>query len=127
MSIDEIDNSYICCTTRDEESVELNLPALLTVERINSLKLPRLRSKIGEHEILDAEDIEADTEKCGLKGFSTRVVKTFEYQSGKRKCKFISRDMLQSVVDDISKKQGYIVRSYDVPPRTIKHRNRKKS
>ena len=40
----------------------------------------------------------ADIERCGLAGSPTRVVKTFENESGKRKCKFISFAELDEVI-----------------------------
>jgi electron transfer flavoprotein beta subunit len=88
----------VTCTTREEGRVEVQLPALLTVERINDLRLPRLRSRLGEIEVWHAADIGADAARCGLSGSPTRVVKTFENESGKRKCKFITRAELEGVI-----------------------------
>ena len=59
MSIDAISDS-IECTTRDENKETATLPALITVERINNLRLPRLRSKLSEIEVLTAADIGAE-------------------------------------------------------------------
>lgn len=36
---------------------------------------------------------------CGLKGSPTRVIKSFENESGKRKCKFISPIELNEIID----------------------------
>ncbi len=103
MSIDEIGES-ITCTTRDMGVETASLPALITVERINTLRLPSIISKMGEVEVWSAEDIGADTDKCGLKGSPTRVLKTFENESGKRKCKFISFAELKSSIQEGLKK-----------------------
>jgi len=103
MSIDEIGET-ITCTTRDMGVETASLPALITVERINTLRLPSIISKIGEVEVWNAEDIGADVNKCGLSGSPTRVLKTFENESGKRKCKFISFDELKSAIDEGLKK-----------------------
>ncbi len=103
MSIDEIGEN-ITCTTRDMGTQTVALPALVTVERINNLRLPSILSKMGEVEVWNAEDIGADIEKCGLKGSPTRVLKTFENESGKRKCKFISFSELKNAIDDGLKK-----------------------
>ncbi|MBQ3088139.1 MAG: electron transfer flavoprotein subunit beta/FixA family protein, partial [Clostridia bacterium] len=105
MSIDEIGES-ITCTTRDKGTETVSLPALLTIERINNLQLPSIMSKLGEIEVWYAEDIGADISKCGLVGSSTRVVKTFENKSGKRKCKFISSKELPQVIAEALKKQN---------------------
>lgn len=98
MRIDRIGNGRIFCATRDEGDAHAELPALLTVERINTLRLPRLRSKLGELEILNARDIGADTSKCGWEGSPTRVIKTFENQSGRRKCRFVTMAELHDVI-----------------------------
>ena len=97
MSIDEIGEG-ITCTTRDMGQKTVALPALLTIERINNLRLPSIMSKLGEVEVWSADDIGADINKCGLSGSPTRVLKTFENYSGKRKCKFISKAELDSVI-----------------------------
>ncbi|MBO5939118.1 MAG: FAD-binding protein [Clostridia bacterium] len=104
MSIDSIENGSISCTTRDEGTANVPFPALLTVERTYSLRLPRLRSKAGELEIWNSKDVGADPEQSGLKGSPTRVIKTFENQSGKRKCQWISMEDLDHVIRESLKK-----------------------
>ncbi|MBO7520314.1 MAG: FAD-binding protein, partial [Clostridia bacterium] len=99
MSINGIDG-HITCNTRSEGEVRTVLPALLTFERINSLRLPSISSSKGNVEIWSADDIGADTDKCGLKGSPTRVLDTFENESGRRKCEFITYDKLDSVIKD---------------------------
>ena len=96
----------IVCTTRDGQRVTPDLPALLTVERIYDLRLPSILSKTGQVEIWDAETIGADPKKCGLTGSPTRVLKTFENQSGKRKCKFISMCDLPEVLEQARQKHS---------------------
>ena len=103
MSIDSIGES-ITCTTRDMGEKTVALPALITIERINNLRLPSILSKLGEVEIWSAEDIGADIQKCGLSGSPTRVLKTYENYSGKRKCKFITKDELDFVISEALKK-----------------------
>lgn len=99
MSIDGITHK-ITCTTRDEGVKEALLPALITVERINSLRLPKLRSKTSEVEVWSAADIGAEPRFCGLEGSPTRVIKTFQNEAGKRKCKFISPEELHNAVEE---------------------------
>ena len=98
MSVDGVTNSEICCTTRTAGRVTAPLPALLTVERIHMLRLPRLRSKTGTVEVWNAETLGADITRCGLKGSPTRVLKTIENHAGKRKCRMISLDQLEETV-----------------------------
>lgn len=97
MSIDSLDEKGIACKTRlgDENA---QLPALITVERINDLRRPSIRSKTKDVVVWTADDIGADKEKCGLKGSPTKVVKSFENESGKRKCKFIAPAELECAV-----------------------------
>ena len=97
MEIVGVDTSVKCITRAiGEESADL--PALITVERINNLRLPSIRSKMGEISVWSADDIGADKSRCGLIGSPTRVLKTYENSQGKRKCKFITMDELDSVV-----------------------------
>lgn len=111
MSIDEVGEN-VTCTTRDDGVQTVPFPALLTIERVNNLRLPSMLSKIGEVEIWVAEDIGADIGKCGLLGSPTRVIKTFENESGKRKCDFITPDELPQIIDDsIKEKKEKIVKS----------------
>ena len=85
------------CTTRFGEE-EVNLPCVMTIERINNLRFPSIRSRVKDVEILTSDDIGADAERCGLKGSPTRVMKTFESQRGMRKCKFIDKSELDRVI-----------------------------
>lgn len=99
MKIEGIDKR-ITCVTRDQGVESAVLPALLTIERINTLRLPSIMSKKGELEVWDVEDIGADIQKCGLKGSPTRVLKTFENQSGKRNCTFIAPCELSEKIEE---------------------------
>ncbi len=99
----------ISCRTRLSECEKAPLPALITVERINKLRFPSLRSKVGEVEVLSNDFVGADTEKCGLSGSPTRVLKTFESSMGQRKCKFISKGELMEVIEkSLSEKEEAI-------------------
>lgn len=99
MSIDKIGDE-ITCSTRDMGVQSVGFPALLTIERINNLRLPSILSKMGEVEVWTAADLGADLTKCGLEGSPTRVLKTFENESGKRKCKFIAFSELEKVISE---------------------------
>ncbi len=99
------EDNLVVCNTRNNGEQKANFPALITVERINNLRLPSIRSKMGDCEIWSAEDIGADISKCGLEGSPTRVLKTFENESGKRKCKFVEFSELESIVKESIQKQ----------------------
>ena len=91
----------LLCKTREGETVQAELPALLTVERIYDLRLPSIMSKLGQVEVWDKDTIGADPQKCGLQGSPTRVQKTFENQSGKRSCRFIRPEELPGVIAQV--------------------------
>ena len=103
MHLEKTEDS-ICCLTRDDETVRVVFPALLTVERVYNLRLPSILSKLGQVEIWDAGTLCADLDRCGLKGSPTRVLQTFENHSGKRNCQFIQWTDLQSVISQALRK-----------------------
>lgn len=92
------EQSYISCRTRSGETLCAEYPALITVERINTLRLPSIRSKTAETEIWSAADLNADLSRCGLAGSPTKVMKTFENEQDRRKCRFIELSELETVV-----------------------------
>jgi len=77
---------------------------LVTVERGYVLRFPSIFSKQGEVTIIDNSHIGCDKDKCGLHGSPTRVIKTFENEKGKRKCKFISFDELPALLEELKNK-----------------------
>ena len=99
LSVEEESESVTAKTRLGEETAKL--PALVTVERGYVLRFPSIFSKLGEVETIDNSQIGCDTEKCGLKGSPTRVLETFENQRGRRKCKFITRDELLPLIEDL--------------------------
>ncbi len=111
--------SEIECKTRSGELESAPYPALITVERINSLRLPSIRSKMTEAELWSAADIGAEAEKCGLSGSPTRVIKTYENESGKRKCKFIEPSELRGIIE-ASLKKGIGASESAVPEKPLK-------
>ncbi len=111
MSIEGISQNEITCTTREEGEVKASLPALLTVERINTLRLPSIMSRVGEVEVWSAADVDADLDRCGLKGSPTRVVETFENTSGRRKCTFVEPSELENIVSQALLRQNNAARA----------------
>lgn len=100
MHIDGEEDGCIRCTTRSEGEMRVPLPALLTVERIHTLRLPSLRSSVGELSVWDAAALGADVARCGLGGSPTRVLRTYENTSGKRTCRRITMEELPRVVSE---------------------------
>lgn len=103
MSIDSTSDKVVCIT-REQGVREVPFPALLTLERVKTLRLPSLLSRPGDVEVWNAENLGADPDRCGLQGSPTRVIQTFENQSGKRKCKFIRLSELPGVIAEARKK-----------------------
>ncbi|HHW00066.1 MAG TPA: electron transfer flavoprotein subunit beta/FixA family protein [Clostridiaceae bacterium] len=83
--IEEIKEGYIRCqrlTDDGYEVIEMSLPAVITVvKEINEPRLPSLkgmmRAKKATIPVWTAADINADINRCGLKGSPTQVIKTF--------------------------------------------------
>lgn len=90
-------DSRIHLKTRMGEEM-LDFPAVLTVEKINRLRFPRMGSKPKMVEIIRAADVEIDLSKCGLGGSPTKVLESYESRRGTRKCKMISLDELDAVI-----------------------------
>ncbi len=99
MNIRSITDGEVVCKTRDQGIQRANAPALITIERINSLRLPRLRAKLGEVCVWSAQDVDADVSRCGLQGSPTRVLQTFENASGRRQCRYIFTSELDRVIE----------------------------
>lgn len=98
----EIGDEIKCKTRLGDESADF--PALLTVERINTLRFPSIFSKVGDITEWNIEDVGADIERCGLKGSPTQVLKTCESERGKRKCRFIKTTELLPLIEELSQK-----------------------
>ncbi len=99
-------NNTMAVTRKGEE--EIKTPSLLTVERSYILRFPSIFSKMGEVEILNNNDLGCNPEKCGLSGSPTRVLRTFENEKGKRKCKFISMNELDVLIAELKNRSKKI-------------------
>ena len=86
------------CETRSTGEQSVPCPAVCTVERTYILRMPGLRSKLGEVEVLTAADLGADLSRCGLQGSPTRVLRTAENHTGRRRCTFVSPMELEAVI-----------------------------
>lgn len=104
MEIKEITDTKISAKSRmGDESV--SLPAVICVDRINNLRFPRIGQKEKEIEIIDAKMLGVNETKCGLKGSPTQVVKSFQNETGKRKCKFITPKEFKEIFEAEVKKE----------------------
>ncbi|MBR5155982.1 MAG: FAD-binding protein [Clostridia bacterium] len=101
----ECDGKFVNTDTRDGKE-QAKLPAVVTLERGYVLRFPSIFSKTGEIKVLDNTVLNCDVEKCGLSGSPTKVLKTFENEIGKRKCKFISFDELPELICELKKQSS---------------------
>lgn len=97
MAVNSVTNDSISCNTRNGE-MQSSYPCVVTFERINTLRLPSIRSKAKEVQIITNDELNIAKDECGLLGSPTRVLKTFENSKGKRHCKFISFDELDDII-----------------------------
>ena len=97
MEIQATDNS-LTCVARDMRQYTATYPALITVEKINQLRLPSIRSKRGEVILWNAEALQADLTRCGTKGSPTKVLASYRNEAGKRKCQFVEAAMLETLI-----------------------------
>lgn len=104
----------LTCLTRSRGQQTVDFPALITVERINHLRLPSIRSKRGEVIVWNAEDLEADKGRCGYIGSPTKVLASFQNEDGKRKCKFVDASQLHELIEaGLQKEKERVVLSQD--------------
>ena len=103
MSVESCEERFVGIN-RAGERVSADFPALITVEKSLNLRLPSIRSKTAPVTVLDAEDLNADLSKCGLAGSPTRVIKTFENDQDRRRCKFIAPSEFKAAIEDGLKK-----------------------
>lgn len=105
LEIYKTENGKIFTRTRvcDETA---DFPAVICVDRINTLRFPRIGQKPKDVEILSASGLGVDVKKCGLKGSPTQVVKSFQNEIGTRKCKFVTPDKLVGIIAEERKKES---------------------
>lgn len=89
MEISDVGSSSLRCVNRSGEKRELPFPALITLERVCSLRFPGIFSKVGTVAVLDAAALGADIARCGLKGSPTQVRGSTHSEMEKRHCAFI--------------------------------------
>ena len=101
----EAEETGVRCLTREGEECFAPYPSLVTVEKEYTLRLPSLRSKEGKVTVWTAAELSADPDRIGWQGSPTRVIQTFENESGKRKCRFIAPSELTACLTQASAKE----------------------
>ncbi len=102
LNIDAEKRRVSCETRFGEESADF--PAVLTVERINTLRFPRLTSKTGSVEEWKCEDADIDKTRVGIANSPTKVLKTYESTVGRRHCTFLPKEEFWQKVREEAKK-----------------------
>ena len=102
--------SAVTCITRNAGECTASYPALITIEKINQLRLPSIRSKRGSVTVWNADDLQANLDRCGMKGSPTKVLATFHNEEGKRKCRFVEPSMLESLIaEGLQKEKSRVI------------------
>ena len=69
-----------------------------TFEKSFTLRFPSIFSKAGEVELIDNSTLKIPKDDCGLLGSTTRVVKTYESNVGRRYCKFVDASEISAII-----------------------------
>ena len=93
----QIDGNAV--TVRSGESYEISSKAVLTFERIKTLRFPSIFSSLKDVEVWDNTFLQIDESRCGLSGSPTRVVRSYESSVGMRSCKFVGVSELDSIIN----------------------------
>ena len=104
------DNGIADVDTRAGKETE-KLPLLITVERGYVLRFPSIFSKEKDIEIIDNSALQCDVSKCGIEGSPTKVLEAFENETGRRKCKFITKDELFPLIEELMKQHTVVEKS----------------
>ncbi len=95
-SVMEFDNGEIL--TRGGVKSTLKPGEIVTFERIRTLRFPSIFSRCGEVTVWDNKYLLCDTNRCGLSGSPTRVIRSYESSVGRRNCTFIDISELDNLI-----------------------------
>lgn len=85
---------------------QLSFPAVLTIERINTLRFFSIRSKARPLQVWSAAELGADLSRCGQRGSPTVVVKSFENRRDHRHCQWIRPEHLLGLLTELKRRKG---------------------
>ena len=83
---------------RSGERIAPENGTIFTFERFKTLRFPSIFSRLGEVEIWDNSVLQIPLEKCGLDGSTTRVIKSYESNVGRRFCRFVGAAELDGLI-----------------------------
>lgn len=90
---------------RNGERVLPREKMLITFEKIRTLRFPSIFSKSDNVEIWDNMILQIPSERCGLQGSPTRVVKSYESSVGRRTCQFLDGEDLPELIEKSLQKE----------------------
>ena len=90
---------------RNGERVLPREKMLITFEKIRTLRFPSIFSKSDNVEIWDNTILQIPSERCGLQGSPTRVVKSYESSVGRRTCQFLDGEDLPELIEKSLQKE----------------------
>lgn len=90
------------CKTRMGD-ISYSRPALLTLERIHTLRFFSIRSKVrtDAFKVLSADELGIDRSRCGLGGSPTVVIKCFENTANRRRVKWIDKKDFLPLLEEL--------------------------
>lgn len=89
---------------RDGRCVEINDKTVYTFEKIATLRFPSMFSRAKDVEVWGQNTLGLPLDKCGLVGSTTKVIKSYESNVGRRFCEFVNRDKLDFLIKEGLKK-----------------------
>ncbi len=92
-------------TLRSGETFTAKDKTVLTFEKIRILRFPSIFSKMGEVQTWDNTVLGLPTQKCGIAGSPTRVIKSYESSVGRRDCTFVGVQDLAELIQQGLMKQ----------------------
>lgn len=85
-------------TLRGGEKTTLTKNTVFTFEKIRTLRFPSIFSKAGKAEILNNAALQIEESRLGIKGSPTRVIRSYESGVGRRNCRFVGADQLETLI-----------------------------
>lgn len=99
------DEAGVCVRTRQAPEKRIPYPALLSVERVATLRFPGIFSKPGKVTVWNAAELGAELSRCGSAGSPTQVLYARQNARDRRKCTFITQSELDGVIRAALQKQ----------------------
>lgn len=89
--------------------VKVSLPAVMSIERIAALRMPRMGSRAKTAEIWDNSVLLLDIKDCGEAGAKTRVLRVYKKEENRRNCTFIEAGCLRNAIEKAMQKRQAVV------------------